>query len=91
MQKYVRKPAEALAFCFDGTFSAVIFAQSWLSDNDIENVEVSTQGDKEPYALDVTSGSSIMILEQGQWLVFCEGILSTESAESFAKNFEALP
>lgn len=87
--KYQLKPVEVDAFPFDGTFVSVIAAQDWLSSLDITDCEVSSQGDSEPYALDLTHGMGLYTIEKGSWLIARQGRVYPASAETFKEDYEA--
>ncbi len=76
------------AFCFSGTAASVSEAQDWVSQHDLENVEVTSQGEAEPYALDVIDSFGLKTLEAGDFLYVQGGELRAEKATSFLAAFE---
>ena len=89
--KYLSKPSAVVAEQFTGTRLSVAALQEFVSENDCENCEVTYQGEREPYALDITQSRNITILEAGDWLVISEGKLRGETAEYFQAHYEAVP
>ncbi len=75
-------------FRFDGTADGVLLAQDWLSSLDVSNCEVSSQGTREPYALDLITNETICILEEGDWLIHRDGLVTTATNKQFGEDYE---
>lgn len=88
--KYRARPHEVDVFRFEGTARSVLEAQEWLSALDVSDCEVSSQGTREPYALDLTNEAGIRTLEEGEWLLHREGTVWAETNTQFGANYESL-
>ena len=86
--RYVTKRVTVEAMQFDGTAECAIEIQDWASSLDLENTEVSYQGTKEPFALDVTDAWGLRTIERGCWVIARAGILRTEMDEFFREQYE---
>ena len=86
----VAKQLEYEAFRFDGTFSAAIKVQDWVSSHDIEDTEVTFQGEAEPYALDIISSGELKTIEAGGYLLIRAGKLTAETEAAFRERYETM-
>ena len=88
--KYHTRPATVEAFHFTGTIDSIEDAILWVADHDIENAEVSWQGDRmtgKPLTLDVTNAYGLTTLEAGDYLVIHEGKLRAYKADDFHATY----
>ncbi len=88
--KVKTKLQEGDAFCFSGTIESGEAAREWLSSLDIENAELTTQGESAPFALDLITDSGIATLEAGDWLICLGGKLRVEFGAEFEERYEKL-
>ena len=86
--RYVTKRFAVEAMQFDGTLTGAQAVQEWVSSQDLENTEVTWQGEKEPLALDVTDAWGLRTIEAGCWVIARAGILRTEMDEFFREHYE---
>ncbi len=88
--KFLSRVLEVDAFRFDGTRESAQSAQDFVSSLDVENAEVTWQGEAEPIALDLTTEHGLRTLEAGEWLVCRAGKLTAETAEGFEATYERI-
>lgn len=82
------KPQVVSARQFDGTTLCLERLRDWISEHDIEDTDLSVQGDSEPLALDLITEGRIYVIERGEWLVIKDGELYPESEEAFEAGYE---
>jgi len=86
--KYRSKPHTVEAFQFQGTVASAEEAKRWASAHDLEDCELSYQGESEPVALDVITAGGLRTCEQGDYLYIQYSALYTEPALIFEDAYE---
>ncbi len=77
------------AYLFTGTAESVTEAQGWISQNDITDCEVGSQGKQEPYALDITGDTTgILVVEAPSYLYIWNDRIQYLPEATFLRMFE---